>query len=295
MGNVWTPNFPTALDDDASLPGQSNLALLTDASQINSLKAIAIALQRRARGPLNHLGTSVQGVSGAPVSVWQFDGGASALADRMGNVGNLTWNNGATANIYAAVNGLVGKVLRVSGTDRWYLNGDPDLVLLGDLTLEVLHMPIAQDDQITDAYLISYGEHINTHVSTANQLYSLRIDSTTYQRLKYKCQTGGSPSTDHDTLFDHAVTGGQVEHTTLTRDAASGDVKLYSGRTLIQTVAGTTLPEDGSYTGTMFGIGGNVNGGATYRGLIFGARIWGTKLSDDDVARCNLQVSGLLP
>lgn len=196
-------------------------------------------------------------VGTAPSALWQFDGGASSLSNRMGGTG-LTEFGGPAG--YSVVSGLVGKRFKnPSGSNFLYGSyGDAAVIANGAMTVELM-LSFQRETLVGTTQIGGVGE-VGT-VATQDLCWALEREGN--EEFQYQHQsTGPVTRTWQPTVH----LGQQMQLLTLTRDSAGTGVKLYvDGQPM---GSNTMAAAPGSTGGGRLLLGVLDNGAGSYYGVI---------------------------
>lgn len=278
---VWTPTWPTAIDDSLSMrpviAGDDS-----DVSQVNGVKNLLIDFENRlgigsSSSAWEYLSTSnPSGVSASPAAVYQLDGTVDALTDRIGSH-DLTEDAGTIQ--YIDSEGIVSGGFDSSTT--LIASMTAALRITGALTMECL----CSHWDGTQRVIMGVNEG-PTESEANNTLYQMTSIVTT-GAISYFNEYGGGSNSQVD--FDGILPVGKLHLVTVTRDV-SGNVNLYLNGDLIDT--GATTPPTGGTTANLF-IGGYFAAGNRWLGLVNSCRITAEEFSASEVASAFAQTRGL--
>lgn len=228
---------------------------------------------------------------GKPLGWWRFDeqelnwcGTSTDGCDASGFGYDLLAQANATT---VSVPGKFSNGLELDGTGDYYCaddddNGtcDPDattkLQLVGDLTVSGW----INFDAATDSATIVYQGENGSETAANNELYFLRLDTTSGTDIEYGHESG--TGTDNYQIFDVNFSINTWYHITLVRDVTANSLRLFLNGVQVGAVSSYTGDPSGGSTGE-FAIGANDNGTNNWDGTLDEIRVYNYAMSTQQV------------
>ena len=303
---VWSNNYPSSLTTTTEMPTVADGVDPIDATQFNSLRDLAIAIENEVGSDVIEAGsirdklaviessiagarpfevgdlylstTNPTGVTATPEVVYQFDGSLNSLNDRTANAHNLSVAEGTLR--HAALRGRVGVLF--DGNLRLEAPLSAALQITGALTVEMIIAPVE----------FSTGSHTiiecarDGELETQNIMYAIlhNNDAATASQTILPCrylheQNAGS---NIDVTFANSGLQKNVAtYVALTRDSGGSVVNLYQDAFL----SGTNT-DDNPTGGSLSQLSiGKAHGAAlAFRGYVFSVRITPEEFTPAQVA-----------
>jgi hypothetical protein len=211
--------------------------------------------------------------------LYQFDGSANSLTDRMGNGHDLTAVAGTV--FYTRAHGMVG-LLFPTGL---YFSApkSADYRTAGAMTWEMTYIwngPTAAEDVI-------FAIGGLTNAANDNTLFQLSVLQNTGQ---YKIFTEHGAGVNDPVNFDNAPVVGTIQHLAITRAADGITYTLLVDGDALATAVNANQPTDGS--NSQIWVGGKTGG--DYFGCIFSMRYSLGQMSEAQVAESYQRVRGII-
>lgn len=279
--SIWTPNYPTSLDDGDSLP--SIAAYETpDASHLNALKDVAIELEKRigvgAGVAWDYLSaTRPTGAANDPVALYHFDG--DGIDDRTGGGRDLAVETGEMH--YLTHNGIACGAF--SGDESLKAATDSALRILGAVTIEAVIMQFST----AVGTIIQVAGDAAVESEENNVVYSAGMIAPV-GKINYFSEYGAG--LNNWVYSDIIPPLGSLCLATITRDAA-GNVSFYIDGVLRDGPSASTPPTGGTVANLR--IGNNFDQTSGFVGLISSCRVTDEEFSAATVAAVWDQVKGV--